>query len=166
MANIPGGPEGPTSLTPSRGTERSSGHRAVIGAATAVRGQIAAREDLWIEGQFDGEIQAAAHQLTVGAGGRVRADVKARTVVVEGELQGNVAAEQMVLVRAGGRMLGDIQAPRVGLEEGCHFRGNVDMTPGAAAATAASTPAETASAALTAPPAIDAETAPVGERRS
>src|SRR4029079_9221971 len=71
--------------------------------------------------------QAPAHQVTVSAGGRVRAEVKAKSVVVEGELVGNVVASQMVTVRAGGRMQGDIRAPRVGLEEGCQFQGNVDM---------------------------------------
>ena len=111
-----------------------SGHRAVVGPASALRGQLSAREDLWIEGQLDGEVQAPAHQVTISAGGRVRAEIKARSVVVEGELDGNVVASQMVTVRAGGRMTGDIRAPRVGLEEGCQFQGNVDMDGGAAAA--------------------------------
>lgn len=113
MANQPGGP--------------SPGRRAVVGPASALRGQLSAREDVWIEGQLEGEVQAPAHQVTVSAGGRVRAEVKAKSVVVEGELVGNVVASQMVTVRAGGRMQGDIRAPRVGLEEGCQFQGNVDM---------------------------------------
>jgi cytoskeletal protein CcmA (bactofilin family) len=53
--------------------------------------------------------------------------VRARTVVIEGELVGNVLAEQMVLLRAGSVVHGDIRAPRVGLEESCQFQGNVDM---------------------------------------
>jgi cytoskeletal protein CcmA (bactofilin family) len=105
----------------------ANGRRPVVGPATAVRGQLSAREDLWIEGQFEGEIHAPGYQVTVSPGGRVRAEVKARSVVVEGDLQGNVVAEHMVLVRAGGSMQGDIHAPRVGLEEGCQFQGNVDM---------------------------------------
>src|ERR1044072_8996285 len=108
-------------------------HRAVVGPPSALRGQSSAREDLWIEGQLDGEVQAPEHQVTVSAGGRVRAEIKAKSVVVEGELHGNVVASQMVTVRAGGRMTGDIRAPRVGLEEGCQFQGNVDMDGGQAA---------------------------------
>jgi cytoskeletal protein CcmA (bactofilin family) len=132
MANQPGGPPTPSPTTPLTPPQRtgaapSNGRRPVVGPATAVRGQLAAREDLWIEGQFEGEIQAPAHQVTVSAGGRVRAEIRARSVVIEGDLHGNVIAEQMVLVRAGGSMQGDIRAPRVGLEEGCQFQGNVDM---------------------------------------
>jgi cytoskeletal protein CcmA (bactofilin family) len=112
-----------------------------------VRGQLAAREDVWIEGQFEGEIQAPAHQVTVSPGGRVRGGVKSRSIVVEGELLGDVCAEQSVTVRAGGRMQGDILAPRVGLEEGCQFQGNVDMDGTRAAAQAAATAAEPAAAA-------------------
>jgi cytoskeletal protein CcmA (bactofilin family) len=113
MANQPGAP--------------SPGRRAVVGPASALRGQLSAREDVWIEGQLEGEVQAPAHQVTVSAGGRVRAEVKPRSVVNEAELQGNLVASHMVTVRAGGRMQGDIRAPRVGLEEGCQFQGNVDM---------------------------------------
>ena len=104
-----------------------SGGRALIGAATAVRGQISTREDLWIEGQLEGEIQANQHQVTISASGRVRAQVRARSVVVEGELQGNAIGEQQVVLRSGSRVQGDIRAPRVALEEGCFFQGTVDM---------------------------------------
>jgi cytoskeletal protein CcmA (bactofilin family) len=118
-----------------------SGRRAVVGPASALRGQLSAREDVWIEGQLEGEVKAPAHQVTVSAGGRVRAEVKARSVVVEGELTGNVVASHMVTVRAGGRMQGDIRAPRVALEEGCQFQGDVDMDGSLAAAPAEPEPA-------------------------
>ncbi|HEV8240846.1 MAG TPA: polymer-forming cytoskeletal protein [Thermoanaerobaculia bacterium] len=134
----------------------SSGRRAVVGPASALRGQLSAREDVWIEGQLEGEVQAPAHQVTVSAGGRVRGEVKAKSVVVEGELFGNVVASQMVTVRAGGRMQGDIRAPRVALEEGCQFQGDVDMDGSQAIAAGAAAP-EPAAAADAASPAMAAE---------
>ena len=137
MANQPGTP--------------SPGRRAVVGPASALRGQLSAREDVWIEGQLEGEVQAPAHQVTVSAGGRVRAEVKARSVVVEGELVGNVVASQMVTVRAGGRVQGDIRAPRVALEEGCQFQGDVDMDGGQASATSAAPESEAAGEPVPAP---------------
>ncbi len=154
MANQQGGPAGPAPPTApaarSGGDARpaphsgAGGRRATVGPVSALRGQLSAREDVWIEGQLEGEVQAPAHQVTVSPSGRVRADVTARSVVVEGELVGNVVAAQMVTVRAGGRMQGDIRAPRVGLEEGCQFQGNVDMDGSQAEPTAVSpaTPAE------------------------
>jgi len=152
MANHPGGPAGPAPSTalPARGGDPRTG-RAVVGPASALRGQLSAREDLWIEGQLDGEVQAPAHQVTVSPSGRVRAEIKARSVVVEGELHGNVVASQMVTVRAGGRLTGDIHAPRVGLEEGCQFQGHVDMDGGAAAPTSAATEGSEPSAPVESP---------------
>ncbi|HET9765538.1 MAG TPA: polymer-forming cytoskeletal protein, partial [Thermoanaerobaculia bacterium] len=112
----------------------------------------------WIEGQLEGEVQAPAHQVTVSVGGRVRADIRARSLVVEGELVGNVVAGQMVTVRAGGRMQGDIRAPRVGLEEGCQFQGNVDMD-GSQVETGAVSPAAPAGAPTEAPAEAPADAA-------
>jgi cytoskeletal protein CcmA (bactofilin family) len=147
MANQPGGPASPApqavpaARVPDARSAAPGGRRALIGGACAVRGQLSAREDVWIEGQFEGEIQAPAHQVTVSQGGRVRGGVKSRSVIVEGELLGDVVAEQSVTVRAGGRMQGDILAPRVGLEEGCQFQGKVDMD-GTRAAAPPATPTE------------------------
>lgn len=107
----------------------TGGRRAVLGAGTAVRGQVAAREDLWIDGQLEGEVQAPAHQVVIGPSGRVRGELRALSVVVEGELLGDLRAEQQAVVRASGRMQGDIRAPRVVLEEGCRYSGRIDMNP-------------------------------------
>ena len=129
----------PTTDTTSPRDARAGGNgrRCGIGGATAVRGQIASREDLWIDGQFEGEIHAAGHQVTVGTGGRIRGEVHARAVIVEGELHGEAHAEQQIVVRAGGRMHGDARAPRIQLEDGCSFNGTVDTSVPAAAAAAA-----------------------------
>lgn len=159
MANQLGGPAGPALSTapPTRNPDpragagaAGSGRRAVVGASSALRGQLSAREDVWIDGQLEGEVKAPAHQVTVGAGGRVKADVKARAVIVEGELLGNVVASEMVTVRAGGRVVGDVRSPRVVLEDGCQFQGNVDMDSspsGGVADTSMPEPAATSTAA-------------------
>ncbi|HXT49792.1 MAG TPA: polymer-forming cytoskeletal protein [Thermoanaerobaculia bacterium] len=161
MANHPGGPTGPapTTAPPARGSDpranqapNPSGKRALVGAATALRGQVSAREDLWIDGQVEGEVQALEHQVTIGPGGRVRAEVKARSVVIEGELHGNVVASQTVTLRTGGRVTGDIRAPRVALEEGCQFQGHVDMDGSQTTAEPATAPPESPVAAESAEP--------------
>jgi len=139
MANPPtGGGDARTTTS-----NLAPGKRALVGAATAVRGQVSAGEDIWIEGQLEGELHAAAHQVTISPGGRVRAQVRARTVIVEGELHGDVFAEQQVVLRSGSRVHGDLRAPRVALEEGCFFQGNVDMDGGGAATAANGAPRAT-----------------------
>jgi hypothetical protein len=65
--------------------------------------------------------------VTVGAEGDVKADIIARILVVEGRVQGNLSAEEQVMLRSSARVEGDIRAPRVVLEDGARFRGGVDM---------------------------------------
>ena len=125
----------PTDSTP-RDAQGAGGRRSAVGASTAVRGQIAAREDLWVDGELEGGIHAAGQQVVIGPSGRVRGEIRARAIVVEGELHGEALAEQQVAVRSGGRMTGEARAPRVGLEEGSWFQGRVDTSPRGAAATA------------------------------
>jgi cytoskeletal protein CcmA (bactofilin family) len=139
-----GGPLAPADRAEARPSSGAGPRRAAIGAGTAVRGQVAAREDLWIDGLLEGEAQAPTHQIVVGPAGRVRGELRARSVVVEGELIGDLRADQQATVRAGARMVGDIRSPRVVLEEGCHYTGRIDMVPeGARAETTAAAAAAT-----------------------
>jgi predicted acyltransferase (DUF342 family) len=65
--------------------------------------------------------------VTIGTNGRVRADVFGNTVIVEGEVDGNLFAQQQAIVRQSGAVRGNITAPRVMLEDGSRFRGSIDM---------------------------------------
>ena len=65
--------------------------------------------------------------MTIGQGGRVKADIHAKSVSVAGEVTGNVVASEQVVIRKTATMLGNLTAPRVGLEDGCRFRGSVEM---------------------------------------
>jgi cytoskeletal protein CcmA (bactofilin family) len=96
-----------------------------------LEGKLSGDEDLLVEGRFRGEIQVPAHQVTVGSDGRVEGEVRACAIVVEGEVRGNLTASQQVLVRASGSVHGDIRAPRVALDQGCRFKGAIDMEPNA-----------------------------------
>ena len=113
---------------PVRGTAPSSPAR--LGPSLALEGKLSGEEDLLVEGRFRGEIQVPAHQVTVGSDGRVEGEVRANAIVVEGEVRGNLTASQQVLVRASGRVHGDIRSPRVALDQGCRFKGAIDMEPG------------------------------------
>jgi cytoskeletal protein CcmA (bactofilin family) len=65
--------------------------------------------------------------LTIGPNGRIKAQVFAKSVIVLGEVTGNVTASDKVDIRDNGSVDGDIVAPRVAIAEGAHFRGSVDM---------------------------------------
>jgi cytoskeletal protein CcmA (bactofilin family) len=53
--------------------------------------------------------------------------VFAKSVIVLGEVNGNVTASEKVDIRDGGSVDGDLVSPRVAIAEGAHFRGTVDM---------------------------------------
>jgi len=101
--------------------------QAGIGPSISIVGDITGDEDLTILGKVKGKIDLPRHDVTVGESGKVDADVHAKVVNVAGEVRGNLFAGEQILIRRTATMLGNLTAPRVGLEDGCCFRGSVDM---------------------------------------
>jgi len=101
--------------------------RATIGRSIVVQGEVMGDEDLLIRGRVEGSVNLALHTVTVGNDGEVKASISARVVAVEGEVEGDLQAEEQVVLRSSARVQGDIRAPRVVLEDGAIFRGLVDM---------------------------------------
>jgi cytoskeletal protein CcmA (bactofilin family) len=98
-----------------------------IGQSVEILGELTGNEDLSIEGKIDGKIILKGHNLTVGANGRIKGEVHAKAVVVVGEMNGNIVADDKVELAATGSMHGDIRAPRVVLADGARFKGSIDM---------------------------------------
>jgi cytoskeletal protein CcmA (bactofilin family) len=103
--------------------------RATIGPSIFIVGDLTGDEDLVIEGRVEGKVDLKQNNVTVGKNGRVRADVFGRIVTVEGEVDGNVFAQEQALLRQSGAIRGNITAPRVVLEDGSRFKGSIDMEP-------------------------------------
>ena len=109
-----------------------------IGKSVVIKGELNGSEDLTIEGHVEGKIELRDHVLTIGPNGKIKAQLFAKSVVVLGEVIGNVSATEKVDIRENGSVEGDITSPRVAIAEGAHFRGSVDMAnKGKAAAMAA-----------------------------
>jgi cytoskeletal protein CcmA (bactofilin family) len=98
-----------------------------IGKSVVIKGELNGSEDLTIEGHVEGTIQLRENVLTIGPNGRIKAQVFAKSVIVLGEVTGNITATDKVDIRDNGSVDGDIVAPRVAIAEGAHFRGSVDM---------------------------------------
>jgi cytoskeletal protein CcmA (bactofilin family) len=120
-----------------------------IGKSVVIKGELNGSEDLTIEGHVEGTIQLREHVLTIGPNGKIKAQVFAKSVIVLGEVTGNVTASEKVDIRDNGSVDGDIISPRVAIAEGAHFRGSVDMQrkPGQAAQPQAPKPAQPQAAA-------------------
>lgn len=98
-----------------------------IGKSVVIKGELSGSEDLTIEGHVEGRIDLKGNVLTIGPNGKIKAEVFAKSVVVLGEVTGNVTASEKVDIRDNGSVDGDIASPRVAIAEGAHFRGSVDM---------------------------------------
>ncbi len=112
---------------PSR-TRPGGSRSATIGPSITIDGDVSGQEDLLIQGRVNGVVKLADQSITVGSEGRVKADITGRVVTVEGEVEGNLTADEQVILRSQSHVEGDIKAPRVVLEDGASFKGLVDMS--------------------------------------
>jgi len=101
-----------------------------IGKSVVIKGELSGSEDLTIEGQVEGKIELRQNVLTIGPNGKIKAQVFAKSVIVLGEVVGNVTASEKVDIRDNGSVDGDLVSPRVAIAEGAHFRGSIDMQRG------------------------------------
>ncbi len=122
---------------------------ATIGKAVKINGQIFTKEDLYVDGDVEGTIESQDNKVTIGPNGRVQAGIRAREVVILGQVQGNVEASDKVDIRKDAKLVGDITTSRISIEDGALFKGSIDIkkaepkpAPGPAPAVAAPRPPE------------------------
>lgn len=101
--------------------------QSVLGPTLRFKGELSADEDLVIHGQVEGTI-GPTPRVTIGAQAKIKANIHARRVVIEGSVDGDLTADTSVLVRETGTVNGNIQAPSVSIQEGASFNGSVKMT--------------------------------------
>ena len=99
----------------------------VLGPTLKFKGELTANEDLLIQGQIEGTINHTS-SLTVGQEGKVKANVKAEYISVEGAVSGDLSGAKSVVVKEGADVKGNIYSPTVTLREGATFNGSIDMT--------------------------------------
>jgi len=101
--------------------------RSVLSPSITVKGDISGTEDLVLEGRMEGSISLPKNEIMIGPEGQVKADITALKVSVEGRLIGDIRGSERVIIKHSGRVEGNIVAPRVVLEDGCQFKGSVEM---------------------------------------
>ena len=116
-----------SSMPPARFEAEPRGGAATVGKAVKVVGQIFSREDLYVDGEVEGTVEALEHKLTIGPNGTVRATIKAREVVALGAIHGNVEATDKIEIRKDAKLTGDIRTARIIIEDGAYFKGSIDI---------------------------------------
>ncbi len=111
------------------GFTSSSSHSdmSVIGPSLVIKGELEAGEDLLIEGRVEGTVTHTAEKLLIGQRGSLKADIRARNVVIEGEVEGDVYGSDSVSIKETAKVRGNIFTPKISISEGAHFKGGIDM---------------------------------------
>jgi cytoskeletal protein CcmA (bactofilin family) len=149
-------------MPPARFEAEPRGGAATIGKAVKVVGQIFSREDLYIDGEVEGTVEALEHKLTIGPNGTVRATIKAREVVALGAIHGNVEATDKIEIRKDAKLTGDIRTARIIIEDGAYFKGSIDIVKPEPVKSAAK-PQASAPASQNAPAAVSPQAANASE---
>ena len=112
-----------------------------IGKSVIIKGQLSGSEDLYVDGQVEGSIELKENSLIIGTSGHVQADINAKSVVVQGKLEGNVQAAERAELKKSAVTVGDIMTQRISVEEGAYFKGKIEILRDAAKASSVGTAA-------------------------
>lgn len=156
---VPGGrPEPSRSAAPMGGT-------ALIGKSVLIKGELSGSEDIYLDGTVEGSIELRGNNLTVGPNGRVRAGIRARGVIIEGKVDGDIEASERVELRKTAVLAGNIVTQRVAIEDGAYFKGGVDVNRQAATQPRPEVKQETSAASASAASGSGAQPRPVMEHK-
>jgi cytoskeletal protein CcmA (bactofilin family) len=111
--------------------ERRTG--ATIGKAVRIIGDVISGEDLYIDGEVQGTLEARDAKLTIGPNGKAKSGMKAREVVIQGHVHGDVEALQKITIRKEGSLIGNIRTAGIIIEDDAYFKGSIDIVRGAEA---------------------------------
>jgi cytoskeletal protein CcmA (bactofilin family) len=98
-----------------------------IGKSVLIRGELSGSEDLYLDGEVEGNIALLEHNLTIGPNGRIRANITAKDVIVHGKVDGNIQGFERVELKKSAVLSGDISTQRIVIEDGAFFKGAIDI---------------------------------------
>jgi len=98
----------------------------ILGPESSFEGKLAFEGTVRIDGRFKGEI-TTDNVLVIGQGARVEAQMAVGTVIINGDVVGDIVAKQAVEIHAPGRLRGNISTPQLTIAKGVIFEGTSKM---------------------------------------
>jgi cytoskeletal protein CcmA (bactofilin family) len=92
-----------------------------------IKGEIRSDEELVVDGEVEGSVESGS-LVTVGRNGKVRANIRAREVVIFGAVKGNIEALEKLAIRDQGSLVGDIKTAGISIDDGAYFKGSIDIS--------------------------------------
>jgi len=123
-----GSPVMPSNETPSsRVSPPGASNLSHLGPTLRVKGTISGTEDLEIDGKVEGPLSLPGQKLTVGPSAQLNSEIAAGEAIVYGKISGNICAGDRVEIKKGSEVMGDIKTARIGIEDGAHFKGRIEI---------------------------------------
>jgi cytoskeletal protein CcmA (bactofilin family) len=116
----------PAAAPPRTQFMQASGQTAAIGTSMRIKGEIRAEEELVVDGEVEGSLESKS-LITVGPNGKVKANIRAREVVIFGTVHGNIDALEKIAIRDRGSLVGDIKTAGISIDDGAYFKGSIDI---------------------------------------
>jgi cytoskeletal protein CcmA (bactofilin family) len=107
----------------------------LLGAGAEFEGKLRFKGTVRIDALFKGQI-VTNDVLVVGENARIDAEITCGTVIVHGEVNGDIKAKTAVEVLRTAKVHGNVETPSLRLDKGGKLDGSVKMTPGERAAAA------------------------------
>ena len=99
---------------------------ALLGKGSEFEGKLTFEGAVQIDGRFTGEVFSKG-TLIIGENAKVKAEIAVASVVVKGEVSGNIKAPNCVELHAPARLVGNIMTPALYVQKGVIFEGNTIM---------------------------------------
>jgi cytoskeletal protein CcmA (bactofilin family) len=98
-----------------------------VGRLLVVKGELSGNEALLVDGEVEGPITLHGQRVTVGPNGRIRGNIEAGHVILQGRVEGNIQASDRVELFRSASFTGDLSTARISIEEGALFKGKLDI---------------------------------------
>ena len=99
----------------------------ILGEGLEMSGEVSFTQGLRVDGVLKGKVSSEA-RLVIGPKGRVEADVRIRSISINGEFRGTIHASDRVEVHKEGRVFGELFTPCLIIEAGALFEGKCNMS--------------------------------------
>src|SRR5262245_25056049 len=99
---------------------------ALLGKGSEFEGKLTFEGTVRIDGIFAGQIYTE-DVLIVGEGAVVKAEIEVGTIIINGQVVGNVRAKNSVEIHAPGRLKGNVLTPAIQIDRGAIFEGPCQM---------------------------------------
>ena len=94
-----------------------------------IKGSIKFANELFFDGNLEGNISSGEGILIIGESAKVHGDVKTKTVILKGNVNGNITVQERCELHTNSQLIGDLKAVRLSLEDGATLLGKLEVNP-------------------------------------